>query len=228
MKNIIFIIILGAALGLTSCQKDSSPDKMTQEKKPVVYPTLDEASKNAKTSLIEIMKLQRDLKINIDQKELELSNPEGSVKHYMVNFDSFLSSDSTKALKDISKDEGITIVPFVYNKRVIATASINKLSDGWRVGGLFNNRITSSINNLQRVREQSSKSTINYFEVPNIDAQIYEVVSDSAARYFADYGTLYNTEKETSLPELMKVLKKDAAEFQRKFGKDLKDKKLVK
>jgi len=232
MKNkIIYInLFLFVTLIMTSCKQETSPDKMTQDKKPKIFNTLDEASKNAKSDLQEIMKLNKDIKLNIEPKELEQSNPEGSVKHYLVDFNKFVSKDSLRNLKDISNDEGVTIVPFVYNKRVIATASINKVQSGWTVGGLFNNRITSDLNKVKQIQYQMQNSQINYFEIPNIDAHVYQVTADTSVRYFSDYGNEFRIEKEASFSELARALRKDAVEFQRKFGKELKEKekKLVK
>jgi hypothetical protein len=231
MKNKIINIglLIFFILTVVSCKREAEQDKMTQQKKPKIFSSLDEASKNAKSDLQEILKLDKDIKLNIDPKELEQSSPEGSVKHYMVDFKKLTSKDSLKSLKDISADEGITIVPFVYNKRVIAAASINKVQSGWSVGGLFNNRITGDIDKIKKIQQKMPNAEINYFEVPNIDAHVYQVSADTSIRFFADYSNVFSVEKEVNFQELAAVLKKDAAEFQRKFGKDLIDgKKLVK
>jgi len=229
MENkILYIgIILSAVLMFSSCGKGSETDKNVQNK-PKTFGSLDEASKNAKSDLLEVLNKNKDIKLNIDAKELEQSNPETPVKQYLVDFNRFVSQkDTVRGLKEISNDEGISIVPFVTGKKVVATASINKVKEGFTIGGLFNNKITSDINRVRQL-VQSPKAEISYFEVPNIDAHVYMVVSDSVTRVFADYGTAFTIEKETRLAELMSVLKKDAVEFERKFGKDVKEKKLVK
>jgi hypothetical protein len=47
-------------------------------------------------------------------------------------------------------------------------------------------------------------------------------------RYFADYKDVFNVQKEVKFPEIVNVLKRDAIEFQKKYGEELKKGKLVK
>jgi hypothetical protein len=230
MKNkVIYIsLFLFVTLILSSCKQDTGSDKMTKNNKQTVFNNLDEASKKAKSDLLEVLKQDKEIKLNIDPKQLEQSNPEGSVKHYMVDINKFVAKDSIRNLKDVSTDEGVSIVPFVYNKKVIASASINKVKDGWTVGGLFNNKITSDVNKVKQIQYQIPKSEINYYEVPNIDAHIYQVVSDTSAQYFTDYKSIFSIEKGARLAEIVNVMRKDAIDFQRKYEKELKENKLVK
>jgi hypothetical protein len=228
MKNLILIILaVFLAVSVISCKKETTIEKVTQQKTQY-FQTLDEASKKAKSDLLEILKMEKDIKLNIDVKELEQSNPQGSVKHYSVDFNKFISGDSLRDLKAISTDDGVSIVPFVYENRIIASAFVNKDKNGWAVGGLSNDKITDDLNKIKQILKETPKFEINYFEVPNIDAHIYQAADNSSVRYFADYKDVFNVQKEVKFPEIVNVLKRDAIEFQKKYGEELKKGKLVK
>lgn len=228
MKNIIlFILTIYVAVIVISCKKETTTEKVMQQK-PQYYQTLDEVSKKAKSDLQEVLKLDKDIKLNIDAKELDQSNPQGSVKHYLVDFNKFISNDSIKDFKGLSTDDGVSIVPFVLGNKIVASATVNKDQNGWAVGGLSNDKITGDLNKVKQILKETPKYEITYFEIPNIDAHIYQVDVDNNVRYFTDYKNIFSIEKEIRLPDLVKVLKADALDFQKKYGEELKKGKLVK
>ncbi len=211
---------------ICSCQDKGRQGEETDKNIPEQYFADDQsAARKAKSDLVDILRIDKNIQLNINVAELEQALEEGSIATFEVDINRFLQGDSS-GLNTVADDRQETIVPFINDGKVIGTATLRKEEKGYRVGGLANNKTAQDI---QAIRNATGRiSNINLYHIPNIDAEIYEVIREGQVLYFTDYGGLFNFKEPASMERLRSVLKTDLMVFERQYGDQVKKGKLVK
>ena len=185
-----------------------------------------EAANKAKSDLLAV--LQSDTKINlgIDRATLEKSQPATPIKHYQVTFQKLLATDSVGSFGNLAENEMATIVPLVVDDSVVTIAGVAKDDKGWRVAALADKSIADDLNALQVARGDMSQGEITIYELPNSAVKVYGVKKNDSEVFHTNYPG-FNISEGVPAERLLSVLRRDAADFQNKYGGALKEQKLV-
>lgn len=214
-------------IGLTACQdnKNNSTTNSSAHQEPTYFANAAAAAKQAKADLQAIIESDKKVNLNIDAAALKRAEEEGQLDVLHIDFDQLLAGDSSNVLQTAT-DAGSSYVPFVADGKVIAVANIRKQDKGFSIGMLGNNKISKD---LQQIREiMGTTSGIKIYQVPNINAIVYEAGQEGKLLYFTDYRGQFTLTAPTSWERISSVLLKDALTFQRTYGDRIKKEKLVK
>ena len=227
MKNIKQILLSGIlALFLSACSKNSTMN--TNNNDPVKennFNSSEEAVNKGKNDLISLVKNNREFNLGLDLAALEKSMPGKAVSEGIMSFDRLLQyrQDSISALVEDSRRLS---TPLVAENNVVSIIGTTKTEKGWQLGALGNKSLTADLTEL-RNHTSLEQAQISRIEVPNLQAVIYEVTNGRQKQYFTTYGGR-SLQRSVNPSELMKQLQADAVSFQREFGDQLKNNRLVK
>src|SRR5690606_27563253 len=144
---------------------------------------------------------------------LETAREDNGIEALTVDFEALMRQDTLGA-SPAATSAGRSYIPFVAEGRVIATASIRKDDKGFSISALGNDQISKD---LQVVRAATQNTgVISVYEVPNLNALIYEVNQDGKTVYFTEYRNLFSLQEGTSWGRIAPILQKDAIAFQQK------------
>ncbi|TDX91804.1 hypothetical protein [Chryseobacterium daecheongense] len=224
LKHILAILLL--SVFLISCNDKSNMGNSGQnEIKENNFTSSNDAVNKGKADLISILKTNKEFNLNIDAAALERSKPEAPISVFDVNFEKLLRSDSI-ALASIAEESKKSQTPLVDNTKVVTVISTSKNEKGWQLDEITDNVRASDLTEIKG-QFNNMNVPISVFEVPNINATIYEVNADGRKLYYTKYngGSL---RQPLSEGEILKQIRTDAQIFQRQFGDELKKGKLVK
>lgn len=224
LKHTLAILLL--SVFLFSCSdKNNMGNSGQNEIKENNFTSSGDAVSKGKADLISILKNNKEFSLNIDAAALERSKPESPILVFDVNFEKLLRADSA-TLATVAEDNKKSQTPLVDNARVVTVISTSKNEKGWQLDEITNNVASSDLTEI-RGQFNNMNVPISVFEVPNINATIYEVNADGRKLYYTKYngGSL---KQPLSEDEIFKQIRNDAQIFQRQFGDQLKKGKLVK
>ena len=226
MKNLKYILLLFLLpVLLYSCTDKKNMNNPNQNGiKENKYPSSEEAVQNGKNDLLTLLK-NKDLNINIDAAALEKSTPEKAVPVFEVNFDRLLKSEGD-SLTAISTDSKKLSTPLVNDNKVVAVISTSQNDKGWQLNEITNPELSSDLNEIRTTVNQMN-IPVSVYEVPNINATLYEVNMQGRKMYFTKYDS-HSLREAIAGDAIMKQIRSDAQIFQRKFGEQLKKEKLMK
>ena len=224
MKNLKYILLLFLVpILLYSCTEKVTMNNPEQgEIKENKYPSSEEAVLKGKNDLLTLLK-NKDLNINIDAAALERSNPAPAISVFEVNFDRLVQSQSD-SLVAISEDSRKLNTPLVNDNKVIAVITTSKIDKGWQLNEITNPSLSNDLNEIRTSFQM--EVPIAVYEIPNINATLYEAKMDGRSMYFTNYNG-QSLRQPVPGDSLMKQLRADAQIFQRKYGEELKKGKLV-
>jgi hypothetical protein len=209
-----------------ACQRGRERVNGNGNNEPPSFSSAAEAANKAKSDLLAV--LQSDTKINlgVDRAMLEKSQPATPIKHYQVTFQKLLAPDSAASFGNLAENEMTTIVPLVADNSVVTIAGVAKDDKGWKVAALADKSIADDLNALQVARGDMPQGEITIYELPNSAVKVYGVKTNDSEMFHTDYPG-FNIHEGVPAERLLSVLRRDAAEFQNKYGAALKEQKLV-
>jgi hypothetical protein len=159
----------------------------------------------------------------VDKEKLRASSPGTAITSYNVNWDALMNGDTSATPEGIIGPEIATIVPLVNGSEVVAVVALANKGNSFSIAELGNKQKTTELDMVQKV----AQGNVRILEVPNLQATIYAVAVDTTTMYFTSYRN-NSIRQPVSGAALMRILASDAAEFQKKFGDQVKKGKLVK
>jgi len=228
-KIFYFTMLLIIPFWLSSCSSNNSGG-MSSENQPAKYfATADEAAQQAKSDFLEVLRMDKGLNLGVDAASLERSAPQPAISTPEIDFGKLLEADPSKAtFEQLGIPTDNIIIPYTLEGRVITAVSIGKDDKGWRVAGLGDEQTSTELSAVHQAIGQGDQFRITRYEVPNIQAIIYEVRADTSFKYYTNFKGMFKLEEPANKAELLKVLQAEAMDFQRQFGDQLKKGKLLK
>lgn len=225
MKTIIHIKVFTLLILVTTFGCNDQQNGMSQST-PKYYPTAKEAIQQAKSDLLAVLKLNKDLAIGVDEKTLQSAEAGDAVRQINLDFNKLINADSTGDFEKMAAGEMSTVYPMVAGNRVITIVEIGKNEKGWSVTGLGGK---STAQDLDIVRTAvGSGAVISIYDVPNLQTKVYGVKKDGVELFYTNYGDRFSLQQGVTAAQLIPVLKAAALEFNRRYGDELKKQKLVK
>jgi hypothetical protein len=213
----IYAALAAVMICSTGCKKESE--------RPTYFSTPQEAANKAKSDLLAVLRSNKELTLGLQEQTIENSQPATPIKQYQITFENLSSADSFTALQ---QNELATVVPLMANDTVATVVEVAKDETGWKAASLADKGLS---NELDVVRKTAgSQAQIVVYDLPHSGSKVYGVTQSGAGEAAAMFYTNYpgfNLREAAPADSLLAVLKQDAAEFQRKYGEELKSRKLV-
>jgi hypothetical protein len=228
MKPALMLIYITMALivGISCSPTNGKEPGKDGEGKPVYYSSADSAALHAKSDLLEVLRSNKNIALDINADALEKSQPTVPSKQYQLTFESLNATDSLHGFGDLSKNQLSDIVPLVADNNVVTIVEIARDEKGYRVASLASKEIANELNAVRRAIGDSNQGEIIIYNLPNERSKLYGVMMNNTQMFFTSYPG-FNIREAVPAQRLIPILKKDAAEFQRRYGDDLKKQKLV-
>ncbi len=191
------------------------------------FRTIKEAVNKAKSDLMTVLRLNKDIDLGVDITSLEKAQPGNAVESVLVDFDRLLKAKSFGSFDKLISSRKNTVVPLVSDGKVITIVEIGKDKKGWHVAGLGSAKITEELNTIYSTVEDRKNVRITIYDVPNLQASVYGVRSDDHEIFYTDYSDYFLLRKGVAAKHLLSQLKKDAIRFQKEYGKLLKERRLL-
>ncbi len=190
--------------------------------KPKTYATVTEAAVAAKEDMLEAMKTV-DFGINGDK--LKSATPGAPVYRYELDWNALLKADSAATLENMAANGSVTIVPLINKDEVITVVSLMENEGQYGIGGLGDKQVANELDMVRRADSLGMQSEVSIYEVPNLQALVYGVKGSNM--YYTSYNN-NSIRQGMTAPQLVKVLKADAMNFERQFRDELKKGDLLK
>ena len=219
MQRLLLLLLLTLVmmLGCESKQQSTS----AEDSKPPSFSTAEEAAADAKSDLLAIMRTRKNFNLGLDENAIEKSQPAKPVKHFQITFDQLLSAEAnTTTIATLAGNELATVVPLVANNNVVTIVGVGKEAEGWRVASLIDKSISDELNVLWHAMPDSSRGEITIYDLPHTSVKVYAVKEGGAegtSRLFTNYRG-FNIQQAVPAEQLLVVLKRDAAEHQRRLA----------
>jgi len=218
MKRILIYLGLTMALLFSmGCQKEA--------RQRTYFSTPQEAADKAKNDLLTVLRSRKDIALGLEQQAIEKSQPAAPVKQYQITFEDLASADSFTALR---KNNLAIVVPLVADGAVATVVELAKDEAGWKIASVADKSLASE---LQVVRKAAgAQAEIVIYDLPHSGEKVYAAMQPATggggSALYTNY-TGFNLREPVPAERLLPVLKQDAAEFQRKYGDELKRQKVV-
>ena len=160
LKHIVCagVIICGSAGQRAYSQNDIS------------FATPQEAANQAKTHLLAVMQLQKQMALGVEAAAIEKSRPGRPLKRFQITFDELLSTDS---FAKVTGNELTTVVPLVADNKVVTTVEVAKDEKGWRIAALADKAMADELNAIQKATADPSEVVI--YDLPHTHHKVYAV-----------------------------------------------------
>lgn len=202
---------------------DNKGDGDNQQK---TFATSEAAAIKAKSDLLEVIRSGKGINLGLDAAAVERSKPADPIKQFQITFDNLLTADSTGGLNNLQQNEISTMVPLVDNRIVATIIEVGKDNNRWHIASLANKEISNDLNVIQRSIGDTSKGAITIYNLPHSRVKLYAFIRDNTEWLFSNYPG-FSIQQPVPANRLLPLIKRDAAEFQRRFANDLKNQKLV-
>ncbi|MBW7913670.1 MAG: hypothetical protein H3C54_08245 [Taibaiella sp.] len=221
IKSIMPMLLMLTAISCTNMDNNNSADAQDGGK-PKTYATVTEAAVAAKEDMLEAMKTV-DFGINGDK--LKNATPGAPVYRYELDWNALLKADSASTLENMAAHGSITIVPLINKDEVITVVSLMENDGQFGIGGLGDKQVSNELDMVRRADSLGMQSEVSIYEVPNLQALVYSVKGSNM--YYTSYNN--NSIRQGIIgPELVKVLKAEAMNFEKQFRDELKKGDLLK
>lgn len=190
---------------------------------PKTYPSPTEAANAAKQDMLDAM--DQKVALNIDKEKLRGANPAAPVMRYELQWDALLKADSSASFATLSGSDPAAIVPLINGNEVVTVVGIRQDKQAYSIATLGDKQLSSDLDLVSRASGKTTDN-IKIYEIPNLQAMIYEVMLDSAkAMYFTSYNNSLRQGMEAS--RLLPMLRANAETFEKQFGAEIRKGKLV-
>jgi len=218
MKRIL--IYFGLAMALlcsVGCQKEAG--------QRTYFSTPQEAANKAKNDLLSVLRSRKDIALGLEQQTIEKSQPAVPMLQYQITFDDLAGADSFMGLR---RNALSTIVPLVADGTVATVVGVAKDEAGWKVASVADKSLASEVNVVRKAA--GPRAQIVIYDLPHSGEKVYAAMQPATGgggiTLYTNY-TGFNLREPVPAERLLAVLKQDAAEFQRKYGDELKRQRVV-
>jgi hypothetical protein len=189
------------------------------------FSTPQEAANKAKNYLLTVLRSRKDIALGLEQQTIEKSQPAVPIRQYQITFEDLASADNFMALR---KNELATVVPLVADGTVATVVGVAKEEAGWKIASLADKNVASEVDVVQKATGRRGQIVI--YDLPHSGEKVYAVMQPATGgggtALYTNY-TGFNLREAVPAERLLPVLKQDAAEFQRKYGEELKRQRVV-
>jgi hypothetical protein len=218
MKRIIICFGLAiAVLYSMGCKKEA--ERRTYFSAP------QEAANKAKNDLLTVLRSRKEIALGLEQQAIEKSQPSAPIRQYQITFEDLASADSFTALR---KNELATVVALVADGTVATVVAVAKDEAGWKVVSLADKSLSSELDVVRKAAGPQVEIII--YDLPHSGEKVYAAMqpatSGGGTILYTKY-TGFNLREPVPAERLLPVLKQDAAEFQRRYGEELKRQRVV-
>jgi hypothetical protein len=224
MKQIFTCIGLAVAMlyGI-GCERNIFVKK---ESEPTYFSTQQEAANKGKSDLLAVLRSRKEITLGLEEQTIEKSQPAPPIIQYQITFEDLLSADTFATL---NRNELATVVPLVADDTVATIVEVAKDESGWKVVSLADKSLSSELDVVRKAA--GPQAGIIIYDLPHSGSKVYGITQPagaepSATLFYTSY-TGFNLREAVPAERLLPVLKQDAAEFQRIYGEELKQRKLV-
>ncbi|MBX6380199.1 MAG: hypothetical protein IRZ01_05900 [Thermoflavifilum aggregans] len=219
---------------LASCgpsTTSSEPGQSSADTTSPGFASPQDAAQQGKHDLLEILRMHPPDFYGIsDTALLEKSAPAAPVNHYVLDFNRLLQADSVSNLMEFPKEEANAIVPLVADGQIVTVIELSHQNDQWKVAALAGKAITDDLQVVYQVVPRFSRdpqaAQIALMEVPNLQAKLFVLRVNQAELVFTNYKG-FSLREPVAVPTVMSVLHRDALQFQREYGDQLKKQRLT-
>ena len=218
MKRIlIYFGLTMALLCSVGCQKKAGQG--------TYFPTPQEAANKAKNDLLTVLRSRKDIALGLEQQTIEKSQPAAPMLQYQITFEDLAAADSFTALR---RHELATVVPLVADGTVATVVALAKEEAGWKVASVADKGLASEVDVVRKAAGPQAQLVI--YDLPHSGEKVYAAMQPATGGggtiLYTNY-TGFNLKEPVPAERLLPVLKQDAAEFQRKYGEELKRQRVV-
>jgi len=189
------------------------------------FSTPQEAANKAKNDLLTVLRSRKDIALGLEQQTIEKSQPATPIRQYQITFEDLAAADSFIALQ---RNEVATVVPLVADGTVATIVAVAKDEAGWKIVSLADKSLSTELDIVRKAAGQQAAMVI--YDLPHSGEKVYAAMQPATAGagtiLYTNY-TGFNSREPVSAERLLPVLKQDAAEFQRKYGEELKRQRVV-
>lgn len=227
MKIVKYISGLIFLVMIFSCNsKDGNPNTNNMNA-ATYFKTQSEAVLKGKNDLLSIMKSAGNFQFTVDPELLKKAQPGITVKHIELDFDQLLGERTLNTLSQLQGSPKSNINTLVVENNVVTVVQTVKSEKGWRVTGLADAALANDLDEVVNAQSNPAVSDIILYEIANLQAFVFMVKTIDRERYFTKYNG-FNLKEGISIEQLYPMLHDDAQTFERKFGEEIKLKKLTK
>ncbi|MFD2914132.1 hypothetical protein [Psychroserpens luteus] len=185
--------------------------------------SIQDAVNKGKTDLMDILtKAGKDFNFGIDAASVKSASMASPISYQEMNFDLLLNYNQ-QGINSLLKPEIKKIVPLVNGNKVVTTIGVSNIKQGrYEVTDLINHQYHNELNLLPNNIKQNGFKTLKIIYVPNLNTMVYNINGKNYTSY-KNNSVMQAIDDET----LLRILKADAIEFQRKYGSQLAGKKLL-
>ena len=218
MKRILICFgVTMAVLFTMSCKKEGDQRSY--------FSTPQDAANKAKNDLLTLLRSRKDIALGLEQQTIEKSQPAAPLKQYQITFEDLASADNFTALR---RNELATIVPLVADGAVATVVGLAKGEGGWKIASLADKSLSSELDVVRKAVGPQAEIVI--YDLPHSGEKVYAAMQPATGGggtvLYTNY-TGFNLKEPVPAERLLPVLKQDAAEFQRKYGDELKRQRVV-
>ncbi|SFV31513.1 hypothetical protein SAMN05660895_1096 [Thermoflavifilum thermophilum] len=227
---------------LSACNPSSSPASEPGQQTPDTsspgFSSPQEAAAQGQKDLLAILRMHSGDTYGItDTTLLAKAVPGNPVMHYVLDFQRLLQIDSANSLSDFPKEEANTIVPLVTDGQLVTIVELSHQDQQWKVAALAGKALTDDLQVIYQIMPRyagiGQGAQIQLIEVPNLQAKLFVVRANPQGErlgpqewVFARYAG-FSLREPVPVSTLMSVLHRDAVQFQREYGEQLKKQKLT-
>jgi hypothetical protein len=218
MKRIlIYFSLTMALLCSVGCQKEAA--------QRTYFSNPQEAANKAKNDLLTVLRSRKDIALGLEQQTIEKSQPAAPIKQYQITFENLASADSFTALR---QNQMATVVPLVADGTVATVVGVAKDEVGWKIASLGDKSLSGELDVVGKAAGPHTEIVI--YDLPHSGEKVYAAMQPATGGggtvLYTNY-TGFNLREPVPAERLLPVLKQDAAEFQRKYGEELKRQRVV-
>jgi len=182
-----------------------------------------EAINKGKSDLQEVIaKTGEQFNFGINANDVKNSRPASAVPYREINIDRLLDYNQ-QGINGLLNPELKKIVPLMKGNTVLTTVGISDKKQGrYQVTDLINHQYHNELNQLPEEAKQNNFRDLKIVYVPNLNTTVYTANGKSYTSY---KGRSLRESIDTE--ELLQILKRDAIEFERKYGNQIRDGKLL-
>lgn len=225
--NMALMFTMICAIACSNQNQVNNNDRQQQQQQS--YATPEEAAQKGKSDLLSALRSNNQFNLGIDAAALENAQPGRPMRMVELSFDKLLAADTANPSLDalVASDKN-TVVPLVGNNTVLTIVEVNKIDQNWRVAALGGKQFASDLTTLGQAVGDTGMQSVTIYEVPNLQVIVYGVKTGTTEMFYTNYGGRFSLRQGVGAADLIPMLKRDAAEFQRKFGDQIKRAKLLK
>lgn len=228
MFSTICILMTTMMLSCGNKPGDGGGDQNGNNDSPKTFSSATDAANAAKQDMIAAAD-KGAVNFGVDKEKLRIANPGTPLMHEMLRWDALLQGkiDSARGagLKSLAAGDPVTMVPLIAGTDVITIVGLRGGDKGrYEIGSLGNKQISDE---LDAVMKASGGGEVHIYEVPNLQATIYGVTNkDGMEMYYTAYNGA-SIRQGMDARGLLPMLQREATEFQRQFGDQMKKGPLV-